>query len=199
MYKYKIIYADCPWLYDNPKGNDPKLGGKVYPTMTLEDIMNLPVRQITDDDCALFMWATMPKLQEAFKVIKSWGFKYTTCTFVWVKKNPLGEGIYSGTGHWTNGNAELVLFAKIGRPKRIVKNIKQIVMAPRGRHSEKPDEVKDRIVKLMGDLPRLELFARKKTEGWTAIGNEIDGKDIRDALADIIEGFDDNPDFGIAI
>ena len=81
----------------------------------------------------------------------------------------------------------MCLFAKRGRPKRVARNVKQIVMNPRGRHSVKPDEVKSRIVKLMGDLLRIELFARKKTKGWFALGNEIDGKDIRESLKELYE------------
>jgi site-specific DNA-methyltransferase (adenine-specific) len=115
----------------------------------------------------------MPKLREAFDVIEAWGFKYTTCAFTWVKLNPSGEGIYSGLGHWTNGNAELCLFAKKGSPKRQAKNVKQIVMSPRSRHSAKPPEVRDRIVSLIGDLPRIELFARTKCKGWDCWGNEV--------------------------
>lgn len=171
--KYSIVYADPPWMYDHPKGNNPKMGGITYPTMTLADICALPVQQISDDDCGLFLWATMPKLNEAFEVISQWGFRYTTCAFTWVKLNPKGEGIYSGLGHWTNGNAELCLFAKKGSPKRIAKNVKQIVLAPRGRHSAKPPEVRSRIVRLLGDLPRIELFAREKSQGWDAWGNEV--------------------------
>lgn len=174
MKKYKIIYADPPWDYDNNKSNDPKLGGCYYKRMSLNDICNLPIKDIADKDCALFLWVTMPKLREGLEVIKSWGFDYKTCAFCWVKQNPKNDGIYSGMGHWTNGNAELCLFAKKGRPKRVAKNVKQIVMAHRGRHSEKPAEVRDRIVQLMGDLTRIELFARIKVDGWDAWGNEID-------------------------
>ncbi|MCJ7616244.1 MAG: MT-A70 family methyltransferase, partial [Desulfobacterales bacterium] len=82
---------------------------------------------------------------------------------------------------------ELVLLGKKGRPQRIAKNVKQIVMAPRGRHSAKPAEVRDRIVRLMGNVSRIELFAREKVDGWHVLGNEIDGQDIRDALQDLIE------------
>lgn len=193
--KYQIIYADPPWDYEDKKSNDPSMGGITYPTMKLEDIKNLPVKNIADDNSVLFMWATMPLLQEAFEVIKSWGFNYRTCAFVWVKQNPNNDykhpelffptdkgafNIYSGIGHWTNGNAELCLFGKRGEPKRLNKDVKQIVLAPRSRHSEKPPEVRDRIVRLMGDLPRIELFARQKTKGWTAVGYDIDGKDIRE-------------------
>jgi N6-adenosine-specific RNA methylase IME4 len=151
------------------------MGGITYPTMTLDEICSLNVGDIADKDCALFMWVTMPMLDEAFEVIRSWGFKYVTCAFVWVKQNPIGDGIYSGLGHWTNGNAELCLFARKGKPKRLAKNVKQIVLAHRQSHSRKPDEVRDRIVALIGDLPRVELFARERVAGWDVFGNEVEG------------------------
>lgn len=186
--KYSIVYADPPWPYDNPKSHDPAMGGYTYEGMTLEQIKQLPVHTLAAPNCALFMWATMPKLREAFEVIDAWGFRYTTCAFVWVKLNPTGKllrggnkgkdlllrkGIYSGLGHWVNGNAELCLFAKQGRPTRVARNVKQIVLAPRGRHSAKPPEVRDRIVRLMGDVPRIELFAREKAVGWDSWGKEV--------------------------
>ena len=161
------------------------MGGITYPTMSIDQIKVLPVNQISDKDCCLFLWATMPKLPQATEVIKAWGFRHITTAFTWVKTNPVNGGIYSGMGHWTNGNPELVFLGKKGKPKRIAKNIKQVVMAPRSRHSAKPDEVRDRIVQLMGDLLRVELFARKRVKGWDAIGNEIDGRDIRDVLRDM--------------
>ena len=188
--KYNIILADPPWEYSNPKNNDPAMGGITYKTMPVEEIMALPIGDIADKNSALFMWATMPKLKEAFQVIDAWGFKYTTCAFVWVKLNKnagfvekvinkikytiIEGGVYSGMGHWTNGNAEICLFAKKGSPPRNKKNVKQLVFSPLGRHSAKPPEVRNRIVELMGDVPRVELFARDKTDGWHAWGNEID-------------------------
>jgi len=174
MKKYQIIYADPPWNYSDKKGNLPRLGGITYPTMSLEAIKQLPINQLVDKDCALFCWATMPMLQEALSVIKAWGFWYRTCAFTWVKLNPLGKGIYSGMGHWTNGNAELCLFAKKGHPKRICKSVKQIQMFPRTRHSAKPPQIRDEIVRLVGDLPRIELFAREKTKGWDVWGDEVE-------------------------
>ena len=171
--RYGVIYADPPWEYDNPKNNDPTMGGITYPTMSVEQICNLPIQEMALPNCGLFLWATMPKIREALRVVESWGFSYTTCAFTWVKLNPNGEGIYSGLGHWTNGNAELCLFAKRGKPKRCAKNVKQIVMAPRGRHSAKPAEVRNRIVDLMGDIPRIELFARERISGWDCWGNEV--------------------------
>ncbi|KKN12022.1 hypothetical protein LCGC14_1020700, partial [marine sediment metagenome] len=174
MKKYQIIYADPPWLYNDRKGCDPKMGGFRYPPMSDSEICALPIADIADKDCALALWATMPKLVEALRVIDAWGFKYITCLFDWVKLNPSGNGIYSGLGHWVNGNAELVLFGKKGHPKRLVKNVKQIQMWPRGRHSAKPPQIRNEIVRLFGDIPRIELFARQKTEGWDVWGNEVE-------------------------
>ncbi|GAG03230.1 unnamed protein product, partial [marine sediment metagenome] len=174
MRKYQIIYADPPWSYKHKKGNNPKMGGITYPVLSLQDICRLPIQNLAAKDCSLFCWATMPMLGEALQVIKSWGFWYRTCAFTWVKRNPSGNGIYSGLGHWTNGNAELCLFAKRGRPKRFCKSVKQIQMWPRTRHSAKPPQIRDEIVQLVGDLPRIELFAREKTLGWDVWGNEVE-------------------------
>ena len=141
--------------------------------MDLEDIKNLPISEICEKNCALFLWVTMPKLKEGLEVIEAWGFEYITCAFTWVKQNPSGNGIYSGLGHWTNGNAELCLFAKKGTPKRQAKNVKQIILRPRGRYSAKPPETRDRIINLLGDLPKIELFAREYSNGWDCWGNEV--------------------------
>jgi len=182
MKKYQIIYADPPWEYDNERNHDPKDGGMTYPTLSQDDLKMLPVGNISDKDCALALWATMPKLREAIEVIDAWGFQYITCLFTWVKLNPNGEGIYSGLGHWVNGNAELCLFGKKGHPKRYSKNVKQIQMHPIANHSKKPAVIRDVIIKLFGNLPRIELFARKPNllfdaesyDGWDVWGNEVE-------------------------
>ena len=189
MKKYKIILCDCPWSYNDKLGsNSAKMGACEYhyKTMSLKDICDLPIKNIADKDCILFMWATMPKLQEALDVIKSWGFTYKTCAFTWIKLNPKAGTIFKGIGRWVMGNAELVLLATKGKPHRIAKNISQVVMEKRGAHSVKPDEVRRRIVELMGDVPRIELFAREKTEGWDVLGDSISGNDIREDLSKII-------------
>jgi len=189
MKKYQIIYADPPWSYNDKLGtNSAKMGGydKYYKGMTLDNICNLPVKDIADKDCILFLWATMPKLPEAFEVIKAWGFKHKTTAFTWIKLNPKADTIFKGVGRWVQGNAELVLLATKGKPHRITKDVSQIIMAKRGKHSVKPNKVKEGIVNLMGDLPRIELFAREKKEGWDAIGNDINGKDIKEELEAMI-------------
>lgn len=141
--------------------------------MPLKDIQALPVELLADKDCTLFMWATSPLLPEAFETLKAWGFKFKTVAFCWSKitKNHIAV---SNMGRWTMGNVELCLLAVKGRPQRVVNNVKQLVVAERTRHSEKPQEVRDRIVTLMGDVPRVELFARTKPEGWDVWGNEVE-------------------------
>ena len=174
--KYKIILADPPWNYNNwSKLKSDKLSKKcgrmLYSTMNLNEICDLQIDKIADKECILFLWATMPCLEQAFEVIKAWGFIYKCCAFSWVKTT--SKGIYSGLGNWTLGNIELCLLATHkGFPKR-QKPVKQVVLAKRGVHSKKPDEVRKRIVTMMGDLPRIELFARDRKQGWDAWGNEV--------------------------
>jgi len=175
--KYQIIYADPPWRYNDKLGSNTARMGACeyhYKTMDLKDICSIPVKSLADDSCILFLWATMPKLQEALDVVVAWGFKYKTVAFTWIKLNPKAGTIFKGIGRWVQGNAELVLLATKGKPHRINKSISQVVMASRGKHSQKPEEVKNRIVKLMGDLPCIELFAREKTPGWDVWGNEVE-------------------------
>ena len=179
MKRYQIIYADPPWSYADKLGsNSAKMGACEYhyKTMSRKDISNLGIslRPYLHNDCVLFLWVTMPKLNEVFEHIKSWGFTYKTVAFTWVKLNPKAETIFKGIGRWVQGNAELVLLCTRGKPKRISKSISQIVMAKRGKHSVKPLEVRERIVQLMGDLPRIELFARQKVEGWDCWGDEVE-------------------------
>lgn len=171
--RFNIIYGDPPWPYRDKRGNDPAWGGITYPTMTLAEIKALDVGSIAAENCGLFLWTTMPFIPDGVEVMRKWGFGYVTTAFVWVKLNPSGVGIYSGLGNWTNSNVELVLFGRKGRLIRQARNVKQVLTCPVGRHSAKPAEVRDRIVALLGEVPRVELFAREKAEGWEVWGNEI--------------------------
>ena len=118
------------------------------------------------------MWITFPLLREAWDVIESWGFTYKSVAFVWVKQNKKTPSLFWGMGYWTRANAELCIIATKGSPKRQSKSVHQVIMSPIEQHSKKPDITRDRIVDLMGDVPRIELFARQKTEGWDVWGNE---------------------------
>ena len=174
--KYQIIYADPPWLYNSRQFQDNnrpfKNLNEVYQTMSIEDIKELPVKNICDDNCTLFLWVTNSHLKEGLEVMKSWGFKYVTVAFVWVKHYSSSSICYN-YAPWTMQSTEFCLFGKKGKPKRIKKNIKQLVESVRTKHSVKPDEVRNRIVELMGNIPRIELFARQRFEGWDAWGNEV--------------------------
>lgn len=124
----------------------------------------------------------MPKLNECFEVIKSWGFTYKTVAFTWIKKNKIADSFFWGMGRWTRANAELCLMATKGKPKRISAAVHSVVYTPIERHSKKPDEVRQRIVKLLGNLPRVELFAREKTDGWDAWGNEVESDIVMESV-----------------
>lgn len=171
MKKYHIIYADPPWHYKRSKVQGA--AEKHYPTMSIEQLCSMPVSEMAEKDCILFLWATFPQLPEALRLIEAWGFTYKTIGFLWLKQNRKNPTWFYGLGFWTRGNAEVCLLATKGHPHRISKQIHQFIIAPIQEHSKKPDKVRDRIVELMGDLSRIELFARQKAEGWDSWGNEI--------------------------
>lgn len=175
MEKYSVIYADPPWHFKtySPKGMG-RSADRHYPTMSLDEIRALPVADISADDCALFLWTTMPFLQESLSVLEAWGFEYKTVAFVWVKQNKRADTLFWGMGHWTRSNVELCLLATKGQPKRISTSVHQVIVSHVEEHSKKPDEVRDRITLLMGAVPRVELFARQKVGGWDAWGNEVE-------------------------
>nr|DAJ06399.1 MAG TPA: N6 adenosine methyltransferase subunit [Caudoviricetes sp.] len=118
--------------------------------MKPEDIYDLPVQDIAADDCLLFMWATFPNLEIALETIRRWGFKYKTAAFVWVKRNRKSPGWFWGLGNWTRANPEVCLLATKGNPKRASRAVHSVIDTPIGRHSEKPAETRDRIVRLAG-------------------------------------------------
>lgn len=172
--KYNIIYADPAWSYQ-----DKALAGNrgaccKYQVMSIDDIKAIPVQDIAADDCALFMWVTMPKLNEVFDVIEAWGFEYKTCAFTWVKRNKKSDSWFWGMGRWTRANAELCLLATKGKPKRLSAGVHSILDYRIMQHSRKPNEARKRIIELCGDLPRVELFAREKLEGFDIWGNELE-------------------------
>jgi N6-adenosine-specific RNA methylase IME4 len=180
-----VILADPSWRYEQKRMQGA--AEKHYPTMSVDEICALPVTDIASEDSALFLWATFPMLPEALRVIKAWRFQFKTVAFLWLKKNKKADSFFYGLGFWTRGNAEICLLATRGHPKRQSKSVSQLVLSPVAAHSKKPDTVRDKIVELMGNVPRVELFARERAEGWDAMGNEIDGKDIRDALKEALE------------
>lgn len=195
---YNIIYADPAWAYDDKNANGGRGAACKYPVMSPSEIATLPIRaSLAADNCACFLWVTLPMLPFASQVLTTWGFKYKTCAFVWVKLrkayNSMPRNLWEfgfeqdtffGTGHWTRANAELCLLGTHGRPKRVSASVRQVVFHPVMAHSAKPPQVRDRIVELCGDVPRIELFARDRAPGWDATGLELDGMDVRDFLVE---------------
>ena len=171
---YSVIYADPPWDYRGQTQHSGKgstgTGGAAshYQTITLQRLKTLRVADHCAPDALLFLWATGPHLDQAIDLLKSWGFRWATVAFVWAKDrvNP---------GFYTMSQCEFVLCGKRGRipQPRGARNVRQLVEAPRGRHSRKPAEVRRRIVEMFPDHRRLELFARERAEGWDAWGHEV--------------------------
>lgn len=182
--KFDVIYADPPWDYNGKLQFDKSstnsenldLSRKIfissasfkYPTLKTVELMKLPVQEIANDDCLLFMWTSNPHLAQAIELGQAWGFEYKTVAFVWDKMN-------HNPGQYTLSNCELCLVfkrGKIPRP-RGARNVKQLVRSPRKQHSEKPIEVIQAIEKMFPTQERIELFARRKTDGWSVWGLDV--------------------------
>jgi len=174
MKKYQIIYADPPWAFNFRKraGLSQQAKDRLYDTMKPKDIKALSINILADTDCILFLWVMNSELPLALDCIKEWGFKYKTVAFTWVKKRV--HTFHFGGGNWTRSNPEICLLATKGLIKRKSASVRNLVISKLEGHSKKPDSIRDDIVKLVGDLPRIELFARNKTEGWDVWGNEVE-------------------------
>lgn len=185
--KFQIIYADPPWTFQtrSSKGK-AKSPEQHYPCMTIEDIKSLPVDELSARNACLLLWVTGPHLPLAFDVIKAWGFEYKSMAFVWAKRTKISHAWHWGCGYWTRQNAEICLLATKGHPHRVSAGVHQIVDDLVGPHSVKPGSVRSRIEALLGDLPRVELFARQSAPGWYCVGNGIDGLDIRESMSNLI-------------
>ena len=175
--QYAIIYADPPWDYKGqlqhagPGSGDTGGAVRHYDTVRLADLKTLDVVRIAADDALLFLWATSPHLDQAIELGKVWGFQWATVAFVWDKQrvNP---------GHYTLSQCELCLVFKRGRipTPRGSRSVRQLVSVPRGRHSQKPEEVRRRIDVMFPEQRKIELFARPSaelSEGWDSWGEEI--------------------------
>ena len=176
--KYSVIYADPAWSYDFKEPTASKGGAKgngysagvnyYYGTMTTEQIMELPVNEIADKNAVLFLWATNPLLPEAIETMKRWGFKYKTC-LTWHKQR------CKGMGYWFRGHTEHLLLGVKGNLKAFRSLEHNIKSLPVEKHSKKPNYYRELIESVTKDLPnKIEMFARMKSEGWDAWGNETD-------------------------
>lgn len=188
--KYNIIYADPPWRYADKRAMRGGAEGH-YSTMPVKEIIGLGdmVKNMTAENAFLFMWGTWPLLPEMGAVIAAWGFDYKTCAFIWVKTKKSsevdqaimfaedafdpGSEKFWGCGNYTRSNTEFCLLGVKGKVEVKRHDVHQLIFSPAMRHSEKPNETRRRIVRLCGDLPRIELFARQRFDGWDAWGNEV--------------------------
>jgi len=207
MKKYQIIYADPPWHFSGGIRSSKKIDGKYQyytPDITVgdgkyksimkdDDILALPINTITNENCVLFLWTTDAHLPLALQVMKQWGLPYKTVGFVWNKKEKSGKQVCY-YGKWTMKGTELCLIGAKGKANSLIvcRNVRGLVEAERRKHSQKPDEVRNRIVTLMGDLPRIELFAREKTDGWDVWGNEVESDIDLKKLANLKRGSNEN-------
>ena len=182
---YGVLYIDPPWKFkvwsrDTGQGRSAE---SHYPTMSLDELRKLDVEKLMNPDCAVFMWATWPTLPEALLLGEAWGLQFKTCAFLWAKMNKHMNGRFAvtednanwfmGMGYWTRSNTEPCLLFTKGFPKRKAKNVRQLIVSPIGKHSEKPIEVYSAIESLV-EGAYCELFARQERIGWDRWGNEVE-------------------------
>lgn len=201
MERYATLYIDPPtpfeaWSRDTGIGRSAE---SHYSTMSWDDLAALPMHNLMERNCSVFLWACWSTLPNTLALAEAWGLTYKTCAFNWVKLNKNQRDTpFTGMGYWTRANSEPCLLFTRGNPKRLSKGVPQMlidwqggmfddfetetVATPIGVHSEKPRAIYQRIEALVGG-PYCEVFARQRRAGWHSIGNEIDGRDIREVLA----------------
>lgn len=176
--KYNVIYADPAWRFSQGINRRKDIRDKFgtneelsiqYPTMSDKEIIELNVADYADDNCVLFLWTTDAHLEVAIKAINNWGFKYKTVAFTWNKKRGF-------MGKWTVKQCEICLLATRGTAHKLLKSFKEksYLEENKTEHSKKPNEFRKRIERMFGDIPKLEMFARTRAEGWDVCGNETD-------------------------
>lgn len=174
--KYGIIYADPAWKYYEGGYKNQEQHYDTIETKYLIDFIDeneKNVAELSAENCILFIWTTSPMLPYMPELIEKWGFKYSTVGFVWVKSKKDGTGFFFGNGNWTRANAEYCLIGHKGTIERQDATIPQIIYEPKDEHSKKPECIRSKIVQLVGDLPRIELFARQSITGWDNWGNTL--------------------------
>ena len=161
--KYNVIYADPPW-YEKGGGKIKRGADRHYNLMKTSDIKRLPVNDLADNPCWLFLWVTNNYLKDGLDVMEHWGFKYVT-NLVWAKNT-------IGLGYYFRGQHELCLFGKKGQMKPNSRSESTLVIAKKTKHSKKPDEFYRKIERVC-DGNKIELFARNKRFDWDCWGNEV--------------------------
>lgn len=162
---FGVIYADPPWRYGFSQSDSRAIESQ-YPTMTDDEICALKVPAAKD--AVLYLWTVAPRLAAGLRVMEAWGFDYKTCA-VWDKEKV-------GMGYWWRGQREILMVGTRGKfsppPQALRKS--SVIRCPRGRHSAKPDQVRDWIGEWYPDVPKLEMFSRLKRPGWEVFGNQVE-------------------------
>jgi len=193
--KFDVIYADPAWQY-KVRSKSGGCADKYYMVSTLQEMKKFKVNELSSKNSYLFMWVTFPVLKEGLELMEAWGFRYITNAFTWVKRSKNFKPnennhnkFFFGLGYYTRGNPEICLLGKKGKGVKIQnKGIEQLTVTNLQEHSKKPDEIYEKIEKLVGpDVSKIELFARNKREGWVSLGNEIDGKLLQESIPEIIK------------
>jgi N6-adenosine-specific RNA methylase IME4 len=174
--KFDVIYADPAWEFNSSKTGGSMNSGasQKYEVMSIEELKALPVESLASDNCLLVMWWVGAMPQEAIDLVRAWGFKLKNMNgFVWNKLTVKGNPAF-GMGYYTRAGSESAIIATKGKPDIKNRSVRAVISAPVGKHSEKPDEFRKAINKLMGDnCPKIELFARQKAGGFESWGNEL--------------------------
>jgi N6-adenosine-specific RNA methylase IME4 len=170
--RYGVIYADPPWNFETYSDKGTGRGAvSHYDTLTIEDLMTMPVADLAAKDCALFLWCIDTHLPQGLELLRAWGFDYKTVGFVWAKKNKKADSYFMGLGKWARTNPEICLLATRGKPKPLSRSVRKLVVERLRENGRKPERVRDDIKELVAG-PYLELFARQTAEGWDCWGDQ---------------------------
>jgi N6-adenosine-specific RNA methylase IME4 len=168
--RYECIYADPSWPY-NQHGRGA--AENHYDEMSIEQICDLPVKRIAHKNAFCFCWATPPNIREGLQVLDAWGFEFKTFAFTWLKTRQSGVGLVIGGGSYTRANGEVCLLGVRGTPLVRRRDVPSGILSPRQAHSQKPTIARKRIVALVGDIPRIELFQwGAMPSGWDVWGHK---------------------------
>lgn len=199
--KYGALLIDPPWHFIT-RGRITEHGhhaSRHYKTMKVDEIAALHVQDYAADDCVLFLWTIDTHIPRALHIINQWGFTFKTVAFTWVKTNAKSPGYFTGMGFWTRANTETCLLATKGSPKRVARDVRRLIVAPRREHSRKPDEVYGRIEALVKG-PFIEFFARQRRPGWDVAFSDEEDKfcPIKEsATSDILDTSSDTTVFAM--
>jgi site-specific DNA-methyltransferase (adenine-specific) len=191
-----LVYADPPWKQEYSKGMGKGFIHHVqlpYRQMTIEEIKALPVDQIVASDAILFLWVIDKFLAEMPSVMESWGFEYRTVGFVWHKSASSDYGENAIMSFYTLKSCEFCYIGVRGKPGVSPAKARQFYSEPKKEHSRKPDGIRSAIVAMVGDVPRVELFARQRRRGWDAWGDQVPSHIQQEVVARELEGPEEWP------